>query len=199
MSLSLHYLEEAKIEELAHEYERQGYSVSKNHRDADVVYDLVANNGQRKVAIEVQARAALAGRADQITRQREVAQKHGYNFQLFIVNPPLEKQIVFEEINTLLFQYFIDHIPDALDQLSSHTSIDHVGRVEISAITVTRAGVHVAGTGMVEVTLEYGSGENRDGMSWSTSFPFDFAIAINHQFEIVEIENLAFDTSSFDG
>jgi len=198
MSLSLRYLEEAKIEELAHEYERQGYSVSKDHRDADVVYDLVANNGQRKVAIEVQARAALAGRAEQITRQREVAQKHGYNFQLFIVNPPLEKKIVFEELDLLLFQHFVNQIPEALDQLSSRTTIDNVKRLEISAITVTREGFHLTGVGMVEVTLAYGTGEGRDGISWEASFPFDFAMSINQQFDIVEVENLAFDTSGFD-
>jgi len=198
MSASLRYLEEAKIEELAHEYESKGFTIAKDYHDAGATYDLVASRGQAKIAIEVKARAALSSHTEEIKRLRTIAQDRGYSFQLFIVNPPLERQIQVDQLETLLLQYFIDHMPEELDELSSHTSIDAVSEVDIRAITVTQAGFDVTGVATIEVALEYGGGEERDGVSWEMAFPLDFALSINHQFEITEVEELVIDTSSFD-
>ena len=198
MSAALRYLEEAKIEELAHEYESKGYKVAKGQHDENVTYDLIATNGQTIIAIEVKARADLSNHTGEIKRQREVARERGYNFQLFIVNPPREKRITFEGLNAILSRHFINHPPEELLALSARTTVDRVRRVEIDALSVTGAGFYVAGKGMVELSLEYGGGVAPGGVTLDASLPFDFAVAIDRQFAIVEVERLAFDTSGFD-
>ena len=47
-------------------------------KDGDAVYDLVASNGERRFAVEVKARSALQGAAEQIRTLREQAKRHGH-------------------------------------------------------------------------------------------------------------------------
>ncbi len=84
-----------------------------------------------------------------------------------------------------------------LDQLSSHTHVDGISQADVTSISVSKNRIHLSGTGIVEVTLEYGGGEPRDGLTWNTDFPFTFDIELNGQLEVEEINELRVDTSSF--
>lgn len=199
MSAALRYLEEAKIEELAHKYEEQGFAIAKHHQDAGATYDLVASNGQKTIAIEVKARTALARYVEEIKRLRTIAHDRGYDFHLIIVNPPVERQIRVDGFRPLLLRYITGHLPDLLGELSDHATIETVKALDIKSIEVTRAGLDLKGTGAVEVTLDYAIEGDRDGVAWEMTFPFDFALSISPQFEITEVDQLLIDTSEFTG
>jgi hypothetical protein len=199
MTAAVQYLEAAKLDEIARELEREGYGVVRSFPEGDVVYDLVATRGDRKVAVEVKARSALRESAESIRQLRERARAHGYDeFRLVVVSPPRERQVEIAGLDDVLLRYMVDNVPAELDGLSSHTYLDAVSDIDVSSIEVTADGIRVVGTGIVEVTLEYGGGESRDGVSWEADFPFDFDVLLNHELEITEVHHLVCDTSSFD-
>lgn len=192
------YLEAAKIEEVVRDLEAEGYQVDREVRDGNLRYDLVATKDGRKIAIEVKAQSALRGAVDQIRQLRERAREHGYDeFRLVVVNPPRERTVEIPALEGALFTYLSDNFPEALDELSSHTYLDGVSEVDIDSVEITEAGSHVTGSGVVEVTLEYGGGEPRDGVSWGTEFPFSFDLLLDHQLRIAKVYALEVDTSEF--
>jgi Holliday junction resolvase len=198
MTAAVQYLEAAKLDELAQQLERDGYNVARSFRDGNVVYDLVATRGDRKVAIEVTARSALRQAVESIRQLREQARRNGFDeFRLVVVSPPRERAVEIAGLEDVLLQHMRDNFPAKLAELSSHTSLDAVSQIDVSSIEVSADGIHVIGTGIVEVTLGYG-GEPRDGVSWEADLPFDFDVLLDHQLQIAEVHALEIDTSSFD-
>lgn len=58
----------------------------------------------------------------------------------------------------------------------------------------------MTGTGIVEVQLNYGGGQARDGLTVESDFPFDFDVVLRRhlgRIEIETVESLTVDTSSF--
>lgn len=200
MTAAVRYLEAAKLAELTRELEAAGYEVREQLRDGDVVYDLVAAKDGRRVVYEVKARSELGTAAGTIRRLREQAHEHGYDeFRLVVVNPPRERSVEISGLEDALYKYIVNHMPEELDALSSHTYLSGVSQADVDAISVMPSGTHVVGTGLVDVVLEYGGGESRDGLSWQTDFPFRFDVLLSPQLEIEEVDELKVDTSSFYG
>jgi hypothetical protein len=198
MSASARYLEAAKVEELARELRAAGYRVTTDLKDGDAVYDLVASNGERTFAVEVKARSALQGAAKQIRTLRERAKINGFDdFRLVIVNPPRERAVEVEGLDTLLFEHLTKYPPGELQGLSAHTRVDGVGQLDIGAIKVARGSIRVGGTGVVAVALENRGGEARKGAGWDTEFPIDFDLLLNPQGQIEEVYELTVDTAGF--
>lgn len=88
-------------------------------------------------------------------------------------------------------------MPPELDALSSHTFLDGIGQVDIVAIVAMPTGIRVAGTGVVDVTLEYGAGESWDGVRTTTDFPFSFDMLLDHRLTVAEVYALKVDTARF--
>jgi hypothetical protein len=194
---AVQYLEAAKVEEVASQYQREGYEVlvAPVH---DYGYDLIAMRGNRRLAIEVKVRSELRKDAEQIRHLREQAQQQGFDeFRLVVVNPPREVAVEIEGLDEKLWDYLVNHISSDLDELSSGTRIVNVIDVDIDSIDVTVNGIRVTGSGIVEVELEYGGGEERDGLTWSTSFPLTFDVELDHTLDIADVYEMKVDTASF--
>lgn len=198
MTALAQYLEAAKVEEVVGELEAAGYAVTREVRDGNMRYDLVATKDGRKIAIEVKAQSVLRESAGKIRELREWARAHGYDrFRLVVVNPPRERIVEIPALEGTLFAYLADHFPAELDGLSSHTSLNGVSQVDVDSIEVTEAGSHITGSGIVEVTLEYGGGKPPDGVSWEADIPFNFDLLLDPQLRIAEVNELEVDTSEF--
>ena len=154
MSAATQYLEAAKIEELATELTAAGYKILNN--DEDSKYDLVAMKDGKKIAIEVLPRSTLrsAETAENVGRLREEAYKQGYDeFRLVLVSPPRETTVAIDGLEAVLFNEMANHLPQELDELSTHTRLTDVNNVSIKSATVTASDLRVVGLGVVEVEL----------------------------------------------
>jgi hypothetical protein len=191
------YLEAAKVEEVAAHLRRQGYDVDASPAGADEGYDLLARKADRKVAVLVKAQSELREAAAEIAKLREQALRDGYDeFRLVVVNPPHEKTVEIEGLSNLLTEYMTNHFPGELDQLSSHALIESVSGVEADSVEIGKDGIRVRGSGIVDVALQDAGGEDRDGITSHTDFPFRFDVLLNHDREI-EQAHLDVDTSRF--
>ena len=194
---SAQYLQAAKIEEVASRLEAEGYRVVVGPSGQDDGYDLVAERGAEKLAIEVKDRASLKHFADEISRLRRRARDQGYDFRLIVVNPPAEVKAEVAGIREELRNRLIDELPHELDALSTDTRVKDVSEVEIDSIQVTTEGVRVEGNAVVEIELEYDGGGERDGLSWDTDFPFSFDVLLGRDLHIEQAYDIQVDTSSF--
>jgi len=197
MGLTAEYLEAAKLDELVAEFRRAGYAVRLNEGEGETRYDLVAEQGERRIAVEVVAR--LNTRDDAVARRvsalREYAHNQGFDeFRLVLVSPPREAVVEVEGLETLLSNALINDIPSKLDILSSHTRVLSISDVDITSTTINREGIQI---GIVLVELEYGGGAERDGLSEEIDFPFSFDLILTLDLELEQLVSLNVDTTSF--
>ena len=198
MGIATKYLEAAKVDQVATELELQGYQVTKEPPSVDDRYDLLATKDGKTIAIEVKARSELRASMDEIRRLREQAKQQGYaEFRLIVANAPREKSISVSGLENTLGELIREDVPSELYDVASAPFIEGVSAIEIDSVQITTHGIEVEGTGLVDVDLESGGGEVRDGMTWSTDFPFSFSILLNSDLEIAQVHNLKVDTSSF--
>lgn len=200
MGLAAEYLEAAKLDELVAEFRRAGYAVRLNEGEGETRYDLVAEQGERRIAVEVVAR--LNTRDDAVARRVSTLREHAHNqsfdeFRLVLVSPPREAVVEVEGLETLLSNALINDIPSKLDILSSHTRVLSISDVDITSTTINREGIQIAGTGIVSVELEYGGGAERDGLSEEIDFPFSFDLILTLDLELEQLVSLNVDTTSF--
>lgn len=199
MAVPARYLEAAKIEELQQQLETEGY---RTHREADgpgARFDLIAAKGDRTTAIAVKARALLGQQTDRIRSLRERAHEEGYDeFRLVIVNPPKEKTIEIPGLEEQLFSYLLNDLPmpTNLDRLASRVAIEGIDQLEINSIEVLAREIEISGVGLLDVALEWGGGEDKDGMTVYESFPFDFEATLDWDWKAREVR-MNVDTSSY--
>lgn len=93
-----------------------------------------------------------------------------------------------------LLSHLLEHIPDELDQLSTHTMIDDVVDLDVDEISVRPGAIKVNGSGVIEVTLQYGGGGEMDGTG--DSYPFTFEAELGPELEVhaavVEVDTTSF-------
>jgi hypothetical protein len=152
MGMAAEYLEATKLDELVAEFRRAGYAVRLNEGEGEARHDLAAEQGERRIAVEVVAR--LNTRDDAVARRvntlREHAHNQGFNeFRLVLVSPPHEAIVEVEGLEALLFNALINDIPSGLDILSSHTRVLSISDVDITSTTINREGIQDAGTGIM--------------------------------------------------
>lgn len=197
MTALLDYLEAAKVEALATEYRGAGFEVIEGYRNGVEKYDLLARKAEQTIAVEVKARAALGTALDEIRRHRALAQQAGYDYRLIIVNPPRERKIEVDGLESALFAHLLKHSPSGLARISSRIVLDRVSVTDINAIEVTTDGVYVVGTGMAEATIEYSETIPDVGVSIEAEFPLSFDVVLDHQLQVKEARTLDLDVSDF--
>jgi hypothetical protein len=201
MSIAAAYLERTKVDQLAEEFRQAGYRVHlEDGEDDGSRYDLVAEQGDRKIAVEVVARTRLRDDTvvDKVAVLREQARHRGFDeFRLVLVSPPRNTVVEVEGLETLLFETIVNDIPSELDILSSHTRIVNISDVEITETAIGKEGIQITGTGIILVDLEYGGGEERDGLNEEIDFPFYFDLLLSTSLDLEQVRSLRVDTESF--
>lgn len=199
MTNAIHYLEAAKADQVAAELEAEGYYVVRQPESPDDTYDLIATKDGKTVAIEIKARSALQHASEQIRRLREQALQRGYNeFRLIVANPPREKTIAIEGLEDALTRRLTQEVPQELYAVASPPYIYGLSDLEINTINVSEDGIRVAGTGFIDVVLEWNGGKERAGLSLNTDFPLNFDVTLSNDLQIAEIHQMNVDTSSFE-
>lgn len=194
------YLEAAKREEVAAQLEAAGYEVARRARQSSLParFDLVAKKNGERLAIEVVAQSQLTASMDRIRQLRQSAREQGFTaFRLVIVSPPRETNVRIEDLPEKLYGYLQENVPGELAELSPRAFVEEVSAIEFGTVEVTAEEIRVVGTGVVDVAVNSLDGEPDDEATWSTDFPFDFDIALDHRLEIRGQPNIRVDTSSF--
>lgn len=185
--------------EVASELERQGYRVESNASLNDHKAALVASKpGSKTVIYEFELPGNLHHNSEHIRRLRKIADEKGFEFKLVVVTPPKRVEVAVEGLRQALESKFVERLDStALASLASHVEIDDVADLEITSLNVRGEQTDVAGQGVVDVRLDYGGGDTRDGVTAYDSFPFTFDVTLSAQPQVVLVRNLEVDTSSF--
>ena len=120
-------------------------------------------------------------------------------FRLVVVKLPREIEVRIDGLEIELREYLMNNPTEELDELSDHLEIDSLKIVEfdVDSIEVTDEGTHVAGTGVLVVSLHFGRfGEVSEPMK--NYFPFKFDVQLDLHRKISKVYNIEVDTSSFD-
>lgn len=195
-----HWLD-AAIEDIASRYLAQGYAVAKEAPIGNARADLIARKGDELIVMEFKLGNWSDERTNEVGRLRnEVVHRLGGKFNLVVVTPPKEKHIEIKGIEDILCQIFLTDI-DELHKLASRTHVEAVSDVTITAVDVGPNRMRVEGAGVVLVTLHWDSdAENAPDDATpetSDSLPFDFAIILDNNLHIIDVERIAVDTSSY--
>lgn len=195
--------EKSTLAQIADEYKEKGYTIRKNVLIGPFRVDLAAIKDDEIVYIELkthtesfEAKQRIKVMADYFKNVPKA------KFRVVISRFPEIKKIDFYNIDSILYDYFILDFPSALDELSTHTSIEEVYGVDISEISIKSDSLYIICDGKVEVSLQYGSDLEQDAEedSMCMSFPFKFKGVICHngkEYKIKECEELEFDTDAF--
>ena len=196
------YLEEAKIEELAADWEARGYKVTRRARLGDVEADLVAERGDERIIVEVVTGGTLARNRERTQALSQwVAQHPNTSFRMVAANPPRSRRIRVKDLSDIILDHLIssDTLPE-LDVLASHVAVDAVDGVEVLLVEIESGEIRIAGEAFVGVRLQYGSDadvSSDDGLVSEESFPMDFDVVVDCELHLLRVNSLRVDTSSF--
>lgn len=197
------YLHSIAIDQLSDEYIEKGYEVIKEYQIGKFQVDLIAKNDKEIIVFEIKTSKLTLEKKKSIAEIGNYVRKHNnYRFLLVIATAPKNKELQIDGIELELFNSFIEDVPNELDALSTHISIEEIIDVDIDEINISDKFIFVKGDGVVNIQLQFGSNGDQDrddGFKTYDSYPFDFDITMeyNDGFKITEINSLNIDTSSF--
>jgi hypothetical protein len=214
-------LERWKIEDLAAELKRDGYDVRTEQRGLDEGFDIVANKGRRRIAIEVKANSELRASAQAIKNLRMKARDLGFDeFRLVLVRVPLERRIIIQGIEKTLpgllesvindppenvrpeverLEYellgFLTH--EVASEVQVITNRKHVGGaqgIEIKSVDVGTDQIRVAGSGVIEIC---GTEDPLAQGTCQSEVPFEFDMSFGPSLTNRKVNSLEFQIAGF--
>lgn len=195
MRLDDKYLEmayvEANIRQKTDELQKKGYQVID-----DQFFDLLVEGKGEKLAYEFKYRNG-GNRRLQIGKLMEKAEEIGAELIVVYMARPDRDTIEFDELGSIIEEYFSVNFPEDLDVLSTHTRITEVYIESITNICLLEKNIQLSGEASVTVSLQYGSDrdqEEDDEESWT--FPMGYDITMNWNKDILDMD-YNIDTDSF--
>ena len=183
--------------------ESQGFTVFLDHWFYDMQVDLYAEKGPEKKVYVFK----LIGNEENvnwnITDFKMKAESYGVTPYVVYVNPPVKKQIRFDDLSVILTDFFINgEMPSKLDSLSTHTHIDSVDVDELTNVEVVNNLFRYDGDALVSVSLHNGSGSDiscDEDSGYSESFPMSFSVKLIYDDDEYTIDDIEYeiDTSNF--
>ena len=146
--------EQAAVEQLAVDLERDGYNVEQEAQVNGVRVDLFASRGEEKILFEVKVPGFVASSAwvASVGEMQAVAKDIGARFRLVIVRVPHETSIHIEGLESAIGSYLVEHTPEQLLQIACDAVVLDVDGVHLTSLTYAD-GFDLVGTGDVLVSL----------------------------------------------
>lgn len=197
--------ERSILEQLSDDYREKGYMVKTDVRVGPYRVDLAATKGERTIYIEIKIHSENSAAKLRIKAMADYFKSvPNAKFMVVVARIPEFKKIEFDDIELVLTEYFTLEFPSDLDALSSHTKIDEVYDVSINEIMIDGGDLHITCSGMVGVTLQYGSDLDQEegDEPMEMSFPFKFKGTISYDgknYSVEDCDELEIDTDAFYG
>lgn len=195
--------EHATLEQIADDYREKGYTIKTDAKAGPYRVDFVATKGDETVYVEIKTHSENPEAKRRIKAMADYFKTvPNAKFIVVVSRVPEFKTIEFDDIEPVLTEYFTLEFPSELDALSTHTLIDEVHDVSISEITIENGNLRITCSGMVEVTLQYGSDLNQEegDEPMGMSFPFKFKGSISYdgkKYSVEYCDELEIDTDAF--
>ena len=194
--------EKSALEQIADDYRDKGYKVETDVREGPYRVDLVATKGYEKIFIELKT-----GKENPDAKRR-IKQMADYfkeipnaKFLVVVSRFPEPKKIVFEDIERVLLDFFTLEFPSDLDALSTHTRVEDIHGETINEIRIKDGEIYIECSGMVGVTLQYGSDSDQEpgDHPMYMSFPFIFKGTIGYEggYSVKDCDELDIDTDAY--
>lgn len=196
-------LHDAKIDDLAANYSRNGYEVQRNVKTSHGEFDLVVNNKQQKrtIAFEVKLAPITKDAQKTVERLRQEAADLGYEFRFVTIARPVRPSIDIDWLDTALLEYLIENTIPELDEIATHVQYENI-EVSVDAIRVSDDSAKTIVHGDLDVELQYGSSSDvvKDiGFVTSFSVPFDGELDLDMSSQKVSNAKLRIDLSDWVG
>jgi len=185
-------IERSAQRQIADEYRNKGYSVYLGKEIDNYKCDVYAENGDEKIAIEIKVAKISNETKKKYLKLAKSLLKHGVKLVLVVARLPPRKDIKFDGLSEILFDYLQSNPPDIIESMSTHSSISEVCDIDISSINIDDDVISVKGTATISVELQFGSSsdvENDLGMTDSDDVDLTFDVDIINS-EISKIRKL---------
>ena len=194
--------EKAAIEQIADDYREKGYAVKTDVKVGEFRVDIAASKNGLTSYIEVKT-----GKENPDAKRRIKAMADYFKtipdakFLLIVSRYPEPKKIVFNDIEQVLYDFFIESHTD-LDSLSTHTRVNDISDVSIDEIRIQREFFSIVCNGMVGATMQYGADSEQepgdDPVCMSFPFRFKGTVRFDGRTYIVdECEELTIDMDAY--
>lgn len=171
----------AAINKVIRQLQREGFKTYPDYRINDynnVILDLFAAKGSDKRIYEFKI-----GRNRIQKRQFEILQHYARQIgaRLFIIylEIPTSKEIIFENLDEIIFDNLINDTPNDLLELATHVRIEDVNNIDINSLEIKNGFISIAGTGFVSIETQMGSRRDlRENNGYLENFDFEFTFRL---------------------
>ena len=200
---NLQYIEANEIENVASQYQNEGYQVKVSPLDLSdafetrpIGYALMATKSCRKLAFAVVERRKLTEESERLDKLREQADKEGfYDFLLTILSAPPYTEGEIERLNQELFDYLVVNVLDHLAELPAKIRLLSVGQIGFDSVSITGLGVKAVGNGVLEVELK--NDFDKTLVREQFGFPLRFDVELDHNLRLKHVHDIAANTAGF--
>ncbi len=156
------------------------------------VADLYAENESEKRIYDFQLAGKKEGHRDRTAILNSLCESVGAKPIVIYVKTPVEKQILFDELETIINDYFLSgDLPPELAELPGETAINAVKVEEIFTASFEHSLISLSGCSTLYVTLQYkaeGAVESADDRVCCERFPLSFTIGLDSDYNCKTLE-----------
>lgn len=170
-------LHDAKVEEIATQYQAKGFVIRKQPSINGGQADLVVQNqtSGKQIIFEVGIHPLSQETLERISKLQQHTEALGHEFRLVTITKPTRYEIDIDWFQEQLFAYLMEHPIAEIEDKATHVFLEEV-RSDLESISIegTRASIRVTGT--IAVRLQYGSSSEQItdfGLDLLHSFPFE--------------------------
>lgn len=172
----------AAINKVSRQLQREGFNTYPDYRISDynnnIILDLFAAKGSDKRIYEFKI-----GKNRIQKRQFEILQHYARQIgaRLFIIylEIPTSKEIIFDDLDDIIFDNLINDTPNELMELATHVIIEDVNNIDINSIEIKNKFISITGTGIVSIETQMGSRiDLRDDNGYIENFDFEFSFRL---------------------
>lgn len=175
--------------------ESEGFSISVekkfNTKCGIIQADLYAEKGQDKRIYEFKYYGNKRYNKGTVISIKKYAESIGAKFFMVYLTPYRERKIEFDDLGEILTSFMInDILPNELDCLSTHTTIEEVTVDSINNIYITDH-IRVTGDAIISIELQFGSDSDyrhEIGLRTNESFPMTFDVKLDRDLNIVSCD-----------
>ena len=200
MKLNSNYLNKsyyvAMILQYNDELKKEGFRTETKKKflfgDGIFIADLYAESDDEKRIYDFQISGRKESQMERTAVLNGLAKSINAQPMVVYVNPPIEKHIVFEDLEAIVNEYFTTgDLPSELADLSDKSSVSEVKVEDIITASIENTLITISACATIYVNLKFGTESDFDsGESkiYCENFPLSFTIGLDFDFNCTTIE-----------
>ena len=196
------YLHDIAMEQIADDYAKKGYEISRKEVLGKYQADLIARKGEEQIVIEIKSgRMTPDSKKNMIGLADYIRGTGGYKFLVVIPSQPKEKKL---EVNNIV-GLVTDYVHSRASNVSGATpeQIKKITDIDIDEMTISGRSILIKGRGVATVDLQFNVGESPESSMNETTdnFPLEFEMTLENdrgnQLKITDVAKFNINTSDY--